>query len=48
MNPKQCAVCGKATFKEYVLTLAGRRLRTIEAWLCGDTCASAYFEEDVV
>lgn len=49
MTPKKCQQCGADTFKEYYTTMSGsgRRPRTVEAWLCGDACASQFFQEKI-
>ena len=48
MNAKKCAECGANTFKEYSMAMnGGRRLRVLEAWLCGNECAKKYFGERV-
>lgn len=48
MKAKQCAECGKDTFKEYAMSMnGGRRHKVVEAWLCGNECAEKYFGERV-
>lgn len=49
MQPKKCQQCGADTFKEYYTTMqgSGRRPRTVEAWLCSDTCATTFFGEKI-
>ena len=48
MIAKKCAQCGKDTYKEYSMSMnGGRRHRVIDAWICGNDCASLYFGERV-
>jgi hypothetical protein len=48
MVAKKCQQCGAKTFKEYSMAMnGGRRLKVVEAWLCGNECAEKYFGERV-
>lgn len=48
MNARKCEECGKPTFKQYSMAMnGGRRPKVVEAWLCGNDCASKYFQERV-